>query len=125
MVVKNYLLLRKNGNFYHAYDEDALIIKYLCNYRVINGRAGFPLSAFNKVIGVLEEEYINYTIKGEEEVNEKKFKNKNKYKKILAKANLNNENLIKIEEINERLGKLSYQELLKVISFMEGFTSDL
>lgn len=125
MVVKNYLLLRKSGNFYHAYDEDALIIKYLCNYRVINGRAGFPLSAFNKVIGVLEEECINYIVKGEEEVNEKKFKNKNKYKKILAKANLNNENLIKIEEINERLGKLSYQELLKVISFMEGFTSDL
>lgn len=30
----NYVVLRKTGGFYSAYDDSALIIGYLCNYKV-------------------------------------------------------------------------------------------
>ena len=59
------LTLRKVGGFYQAFDGDALIISYLFNYKVINYRCGFPISAIHKVVNVLEEKSISYVLKQE------------------------------------------------------------
>ena len=73
------LILRKIGGFYQAFDDDALIMSYLFNYKIINYRCGFPISSINKVIEKLEELNINYILKQEEIV--KDFKRKNNYLK--------------------------------------------
>ena len=70
------IILRKVGGFYQTFDNDALIISYLFDYKINNYRCGFPIGALNKVINVLEEKNINYIIKSDEEV-EKDFKRKN------------------------------------------------
>ena len=57
--------IRKIGKFYNAFDNDALILHYLFNYKVNNGRVGFPENSFNKVINTLEDKNINYEVIGE------------------------------------------------------------
>ena len=46
---KNYIAIRKSGKFYNVFDDDALIF----NYNIINYKAGFPESAYQKVINKL------------------------------------------------------------------------
>lgn len=35
--------LYKKGGFYHCYNDDSYIIGYLCDYKIINNRVGFPI----------------------------------------------------------------------------------
>mgnify|MGYP005793583383 CR=1 FL=1 len=79
-----FVTIRKMGLFYQVFDDDALILHYLLDYRVIDKKVGFPSNALNKVINILEEKKINYKITNEEE--EKDFKDLNKYDYYLAKA---------------------------------------
>ena len=53
------VVLRKVGGFYQTFDDDALIISYLFNYKIKSYRCGFPINVLNKVINVLEEKKIN------------------------------------------------------------------
>ena len=50
----NSVVLRKSGGFYICFDDDAIIISCLCNYKINNGRVGFPINAINKVTNLLE-----------------------------------------------------------------------
>ena len=54
------IVIRKSGGFYQVFDNDALIISYLFDYKIINYKCGFPLIAINKVSTQL---YINGMIK--------------------------------------------------------------
>ena len=58
------VILRKNGGFYSAYGDDAYILYYLLNYKIIGDKVGFPKSAFNKVINLLEDNHISYEVDG-------------------------------------------------------------
>ncbi len=40
----------RKGGFYHSYDDDSIIISFLCNYKIINNRVGFPINSINKVV---------------------------------------------------------------------------
>ena len=62
----NAIKIRKNGTFYSIYDDDCYILYYLLNYQIKNNKVGFPKSALNKVISILEENKINYVILGGE-----------------------------------------------------------
>lgn len=73
------VVLRKNGGFYSVYGDDAFILYYLLNYKIIGDKVGFPNSALNKVVNLLEDNHISYEVDG----NIYDFKNRNKYKKIL------------------------------------------
>ncbi len=39
--MNNIITLRKIGGFYLCFDNDAIIISYLCNYKIKNGKVGF------------------------------------------------------------------------------------
>ncbi len=42
------------GLFYQVFDDDAFILHYLLDYKVIDRKVGFPNNAINKVINILE-----------------------------------------------------------------------
>ena len=52
--------LRKNGGFYCAYGNDCYILNYLFDYKITDDRVGFPTSAYEKVVKILEQNNINY-----------------------------------------------------------------
>ena len=75
----NNIVLRKSGGFYICFDDDAIVLSYLCNYKINNGKVGFPLNTINKVINILENNCISYIVKENmEDVNKKMYGNKNK-----------------------------------------------
>ena len=79
----NSIVLRKSGGFYICFDDDAIVVSYLCNYKINNGKVGFPLNTINKVINILENNSISYIVKENmEDVNKKMYGNKNKYKQV-------------------------------------------
>lgn len=45
----DYIILIKCGNFYNSYFDDAILLSCLCNYKIVNNKIGFPISALNKV----------------------------------------------------------------------------
>ena len=51
----NKLEIYKNGNFLNTYEENAIILHKLFNYKVIENdkhkyKCGFPLTQYNKII---------------------------------------------------------------------------
>lgn len=116
--MKNSILIRKDGKFYHAFNDDAYILNYFFNYNIVNYRVGFPESAYTRVINKLEENTINYVILGNEKI-ERNFKNKNKYKRVLEMSKEREKFLNKLNEVYAKLEKLSYEELTRVVSVLE------
>ena len=98
------IIIRKSGGFYQVFDNDALIISYLFNYKIINHKCGFPLIVINKVMNVLEEKNINYIIKDEEEI-VKNFRSKNTYSKYLEKSKIKDNINNRVKNILEKLDK--------------------
>ncbi len=95
---KECLVLIKNGSFYITFYDDALILNYLFNYKVINNKVGFPISNLDKVLSKLDSNNISYYI--DDNYNNNPINN---YNNILynAKTNyFNNTNLdLLIDEI--------------------------
>lgn len=62
-IIPNTLLIFKRGNFYNIYNDNAIIFNFLFGYKIsIEGKAGFPESAFTKVINNLDDKKIDYQI---------------------------------------------------------------
>ena len=112
------IVIRKSGGFYQVFDNDALIISYLFNYKIINFKCGFPLVAINKVINTLEEKKINFIIKDEEEV-VKNFRNKNTYSKYLEKARVKDNINNRIKSILDKINDLDVKKLNEVLSVID------
>ena len=111
------VILRKNGGFYCVYGYDSFILYYLLNYKIIGDKVGFPKSAFNKVINLLEDNHISYELDG----NVYDFKTRNKYKKILdlgkKKYSLN----YRVNDIISKLDKLEEKDIDKILDYVESF----
>ena len=75
--------LYKNGGFYTSYGNDAIIISYVCNYKIINNKIGFPINSINKVINILIDNKINYIIYNKDKVIDKYNNKINRYNNIL------------------------------------------
>ncbi len=114
----NYLVIRKMGLFYNIFDDDAQILSYLLGYRVINGRCGFPVNSYNKVINTLEERKINYIVVDTEEI-KKDFKNLNNYDLYLAKSKSKLSLMNIVKEINEKIENLPEDKLYKVLEYLK------
>ncbi len=106
---------RKVGGFYHVFDDDIYILNYLFNYKIINNRVGFPISAINKVINTLEEKKINYQL----DSNIIDFKKKNNYQKYAEKGKTKYNFKIDIEKIYDKLELLSSKDLKEILNFIE------
>jgi len=111
------VVLRKNGEFYCVYGDDTFILYYLFNYKIIGDRVGFPNSAFNKVINLLEENHISYEADG----SVYDFKNRNNYKKILNLGKKKHSLDYRINDIIEKLDKLNEKDIDKILDYVESF----
>ena len=112
------IIIRKSDGFYQVFDNDALIISYLFDYKIINYKCGFPLVAINKVINTLEEKKINFIIKDEEE-KIKNFRNKNTYSKYLEKARVKDNINNRIKSILDKINDFDVKKMNEVLSVIE------
>ena len=121
----NAIKIRKNGTFYSIYDDDCYILYYLLNYQIKNNKVGFPKSALNKVISILEENKINYVIlggeSGEEEAN---FRNLNKYNKILQLGREKYEKDINYRNLVEKVKKVSPEKLDRILETISNIINE-
>lgn len=110
----DYVVFFKIGTFYETYNDDASIISYLFKYKIKTLSSddrvcGFPISAINKVIYVLESKNINYIMLDKshnyEEESKVNYKKKNKYNDILIMANDYIEKVNRINKISNYLLK--------------------
>lgn len=114
------IVLRKSGGFYQVFDDDALIISYLFDYKINNYRCGFPINSLNKVINILEDKCINYIIKDEN--NESKdFKKKNNYLKFLEKSKVKDNINNRVNNILNKLKDLDKNKLNDILSIIEEY----
>ena len=111
--------MKKLGGFYNVYEDDTYILFYLFHYQIKNHRAGFPLSAYHKVVNVLEENKINYEIDGKDE--KKDFKKENRYEVILSRGKKLYERECRSKKIYEQLDKLKTSELDELLSLIEDY----
>lgn len=93
------VLIFKSGNFYTTFDEDAEIISYLNQYKLVKKSnyetCGFPVSSLDGVTQNLEMEEVNYNIYEKVGVNtnpsiKKDYKRNNRYEIISTKASKEN-----------------------------------
>ena len=61
--MKESIVIRKSGGFYSVFDDDAIVVSYLTGYKVVNGKAGFPINSLDKVINLLEDNKVNYIVR--------------------------------------------------------------
>lgn len=116
----NNVVLRKSGGFYVCFDNDAIILSYLCNYKLNNGRVGFPINTINKVINILDNNSVNYIVKDNmEEVDKKIFGKKNKYKYYLDKGKKKINLDYRINDIMDKINNMNEEEIDKLINLIE------
>ena len=117
-----FVTIRKVGLFYQVFDDDALILHYLLDYKVIDSKVGFPSNAINKVINSLEAKKINYKIIGEDII--KDFKDLNKYDFYLAKSKDKIVVQDLIHNIELKLEEKDEGELLKILEGSERLVNE-
>ena len=107
------LVMIRVGNFYHIYDEDAIIMFYLFKYKINDNKGGFPIRSLEKVINKLIKNNINYYV---DENNFKYFDN-NGYLELLDKSKLYYELNLEIEDIyNYLISNIERKYIKRIIS---------
>lgn len=102
---KDYLILFKSGNFYLSFDEDAIIMNKVFNYKINNLKSnikvGFPVNSLNKCLEKLKNLNINFLIIDNNEIIKKQNNDINNFSNYLGGVfeyiSINN----KIKSINE------------------------
>ena len=126
---KEYLILFKSGIFYEAFDEDAVILNRLFNYKISkkknNMRAGFPLSNIEKVEKELEDKKINYMIIENKKITYTSTNKKNKFSSLAHDVydfiTIKN----RIDEINKVLNERSNDEdIMDLLDKIEGILDE-
>ena len=119
-IKKDILVLYKNaGKFYSAIGNDAIILNYLFNYKIIKDKIGFPDSALNEVLKVLKENNISYQIVYTDRNPVVEFFDLNAYEDIYQKA-INSQKINeRIEIIIQNIKMKSYQEIDNILSNIE------
>ena len=92
---KDYVIFIKCGNFYEVFENDALIINHLFNYKIKSFsntfKAGFPVSKLDDVTLKLSDLKVNYLVIKPDDNIIGKFSNNtySKYKFDIDKVRLN------------------------------------
>lgn len=111
------MLIRKSGGFYAVYDDDAYILNYFFGYKIKEDRVGFPINSINKVINMLEDNYISYEIKNEVWVD---FNNRNNYKKFIDIGKKKYNLRYRVGSIIDNIDKLDEKDIDKILDYTEG-----
>lgn len=119
---KHSIILVKEGIFYKTYDDDALILWYLFEYKYINDCTSFGLNSYDKVLDKLRRLDLTFFICSKDGVLEKvngDFDNYDHYNALAHNSynkNLNREELNSL--INKCLDK-DYSNYKKIKKFLE------
>ena len=117
--MKQVVSIRKVGKFYHAYEDDAYVIHAIMDYKVSNGKVGFPTSSIGKVQTKLDECKVNYKIIDKDNiVDEKDFKNLNKYDKYLKDGIKSMDKKINDDLLLKKIKTLSDDKVNKIIDYI-------
>lgn len=109
--------LQKQGIFVNAYDESAIILHNIFDYKLGEQdkiyKVGFPEGSLNKVLNTLEDKKISYVYYGVNRtvIKEKDFKRLNKFITEYEKAVRRQEIDIKANLIYTKIKKLKRTEL--------------
>ena len=115
--MREYVALKKRGNFYEVKYADAYILWYLLRYKIHNNKVGFPESSLVKVLDVLNENQVDYGFS----LNDIQLKNsmKNKYVEILEKAKKEWIKEKKEKDLLEKIKKAKQEDLKKIVAYIE------
>lgn len=119
---KKSIELRKSGKFYSAFGDDAVILHYLLGYKIVaeKGGAGFPESAFNKVINHFEDNEVSYQVyNGEEVVASKDFKKMNSYSTLLKKGYQTLDVEARFKKIMNKVELMNQSEINSLLELVE------
>lgn len=111
------LELQKQGLFVNAYNESALILHNIFNYKLLEQnkiyKVGFPEKSITKVLNTIEERKISYTYYDvDRKINsDKNFKRLNKYNSECNKASRRQEIDMKANLIYIKIKRLKSDEL--------------
>lgn len=101
-----YIVLIKVGNFYECFNNDALILNSIFNYkikRIKNSfKVGFPTSGIDGATKKLKELNLSYIIVNNDDIKEYNDDN-NKYKNYNYNLDVINYNYMRVEKINNYL----------------------
>ena len=113
------------GGFYYCYNDDSIIISYLCNYKIINNRVGFPINSINKVVNILIDNKIDYIIYNKNNIIDKYINKENRYNNILIKAKSNIDINNRINNIVSSLSRISLLTYSYFLSKYDKYNSNL
>ena len=116
------VLKNGRGNFVNAYDDSALLISFLMNYKINNGyRVGFPKSALGKVQTELEKQKVSYVILDnfDKESNYYNLKNLSRFDELLKNARKNKNDIKEIDRIIKLLENSSDETVFKISKEIE------
>lgn len=121
---KECVILFKSGNFYICFDEDAVVLNNIFNYKIIelknNIKVGFPINLFDKNIDILNSKKINYIIIDNKQiVNSKEFKLNNYTKYSSSPFNIISK-YSRIKNISEKLKLISNEKLDMIEGIING-----
>lgn len=112
--------LYKNGGFYSAFEESALVIFALFGYKIVNNRVGFPLGSYEKVKSKLEEHKINYQNVVDNII--KDFQEDNSFLTYVEIGKKKFDYKYRIDNILEKLESLSENKIDDIINYIEDIT---
>lgn len=113
------VVLRKMGGFYVCFDNDAIVISYLCGYKIKNGRVGFPINTIDKVINILVNNGINYIIKNDDKEDKRIFGKKNRYCYFLDKGKRKIDIDYRVDSIIKRINSMKEEDIFKLLDYIE------
>lgn len=108
----NCVILMRAGSFYRTYNQDAIILFYLCHYQVIKNMLGFPIRSLNKVLKELKREEVNFIVDDEMNIC---IDNEENYFSLYEKALERYQLKIQIDQIHSFLNDNIERKLIQKI----------
>ena len=113
----NSVVLLKSGSFYRTYDNDAIILSYLCCYKVVRNVLGFPIRSLSKVLKELKREEVNFVVDSDVHFS---FENDDNYLTLLNQSLEVYKLRVRIDKIYDYLnGNIERKFIKKVIDEIE------
>ena len=88
------------------------------NYKIVNGKVGFPTNSLGKVTSKLDSCKVNYIVIVNDMEEDKKVFSSNNYNKYYDKGIKSFENNKNMESIINKLINLSDEDMNKVVEFI-------
>lgn len=88
------------------------------NYKLINGRIGFPINSLDKVCNKLDDCKISYIVIDGDDENKTNFGKKNNYDKFLIKSKKIYNHNQSLDKLIDRVRSANEEEINDIIAFI-------